>query len=94
MRERERERERERGYLYSHVSGGKFYLEKIIAIFPGAKGTTCTGKSFRTFLVTKQTIIPTYMHQKKLSCNKLDNIGENASKICCLPREDIFWLLD
>ena len=35
------------------------------------------------------------MHQKILSCNiKLDNIGENASKICCLPREDAFWLLD
>ena len=25
---------------------------------------------------------------------KLNNIGENASKICCLPREDTFWLLD
>ena len=34
------------------------------------------------------------MHQKILSCNKLDNIGENASKICCLPREEAFWLLD
>ena len=35
------------------------------------------------------------MHQKILSCNiKLDNIGESASKICCLPREDAFWLLD
>ena len=25
---------------------------------------------------------------------KLDNIGETAFKICCLPREDAFWLLD
>ena len=86
------------GYLYSHVSGGKFYFEKIIDIFfgggGGAKTTTCTGKSFHTFRVTTQTFIPTYMHQKILSCNKLDNIGENASKRCCLPREDAFWLLD
>ena len=74
------ERERERGgYLYSHVSGGKFYFEKIITIFPGAKATICTGKSLHTFRVTKQTFIPTYIHQKILSCNKLDSIGENAS---------------
>ena len=32
----EREKERERG-VYSHVSGGKFYFEKIIAIFSGGK---------------------------------------------------------
>ena len=34
-----RERERERGgagCIYSHVSGGKFYFEKIIAILAGA----------------------------------------------------------
>ena len=35
-RAREREVERE-GYLYSHVSGGKFDFEKIIAIFSGGK---------------------------------------------------------
>ena len=29
--------ETERGYLYSHVSGGKFCFEKIIAIFSGGK---------------------------------------------------------
>ena len=69
-------------------------LKKIIAIFPGAKSYTCTGKGSHTFRVTKQTFIPTYMHQKILSCNKLDNIGGNASKICCLPRKDAFWLLD
>ena len=34
---RERESGRERGYLYSHVSGGKFYFEKIIAIFSVGK---------------------------------------------------------
>ena len=61
--------------------------------FSGAKTTTCTWKSFHTFRVTKQTFIPTYMHQKILSCNKLDTIGENASKICCLPREDAFGCL-
>ena len=38
--------------------------------FSGAKTTTCTGKSFHTFLVAKQTFIPTYMHQKILACNK------------------------
>ena len=65
--ERERERERERGYLYSHVSGWKFYFEKIIAFFPGAKTTTCTGKSFNTFRVTKQTFIPTYLHASENS---------------------------
>ena len=63
-------REREKWYLYSHVFGGKFYFEKIISIFPGAKTTTCTWKRFHTFRVTKQTFIPTYMHQKILSCNK------------------------
>ena len=35
-------------------------LWKIIAIFQGAKSITCTGKSFHTFLVAKQTFIPTY----------------------------------
>ena len=69
-REREREKEREKGCIYSHVCGGKFYFEKIIAIFSGAKTTTCTWKIFHTFRVTKQTFIPTYMHLKILSCNK------------------------
>ena len=71
---------------------GNSTLKKMILIFfPVAKTTTCTWKSFHTFRATKQTFIPTYMHQKILSCNiKLDNIGENASKICCLPREDAF----
>ena len=70
-------------------------LRKMTVIFPGAKTITCTWKSFHTFRATKQTFIPTYMHLKILPCNiKLDNIGENASKICCLPREDVFWLLD
>ena len=55
-----------RGYLYSYASGVKFYFEKIIAIFPGAKTTTCTGKSFHTFRVAKQTFITTYMYQKIL----------------------------
>ena len=54
-------------YQHSHVSGGKFYLEKIIAIFSGGnKTTTCTGKCFHTFRVAKQTFIPTYMQQKIL----------------------------
>ena len=92
----EREREREKGCLYSYVSDGKCYFENNDSQFvPGTKTTTCTWKSFHTFRGTKQTFIPTYMHQKILSCNiKLDSIGENASKICCLPREDAFWLLD
>ena len=70
---------------------GNSTLKKIIAIFSAAKNYYMYGRSFR---VTKQTFIPTYMHQKILSCNKLDIIRENASKICCLPREDAFWLLD
>ena len=82
------------GYLYSHVSGGKFYFENIIAIFSGGNNYYMYGRSFHTFRVTKQTFIPTYMRQKILSCNKLDSIGENAPKICCLPREGAFWLLD
>ena len=51
-REREREREREGVSKQSCLSSGKFYFEKIIAIFPGAKTTTCTWKSFHTFRVT------------------------------------------
>ena len=75
---------------------GKFYFEKNDShFFPGAKATTCMWKSFHTFRATTQTFITTYMHQKILSCNmKLDNIGENASKICCRHREDAVWLLD
>ena len=87
-----RAKEREKGCLYSHVSVGNSTLKKSYAFFPGAKTTTRTWKSFRTFRVTKQTFTPTYMHQKILI--KLDNIGENASKICCLPRENAFCLLD
>ena len=60
-----------RGYLYSHVSGGKFYFEKNHShFFQGTKTNTCTGKNFHTILVAKQTFIPTSMHQKILSCNK------------------------
>ena len=85
---------RERGgYLYSHVSGGKFYFEKIIAIFPGAKTTTCTGESFHTIRATKQTYIPTYMHQKILSCNKLDNIGEMLLKYAVYRGRALFGCL-
>ena len=32
------------GYLYSHVSGGKFYSEKIIAIFSGGKNYYMSGE--------------------------------------------------
>ena len=52
------------------VSGGKFYFEKNHSHFQGTKTNTCTGESFHTFLVAKQMFIPTYMHQKILSCNK------------------------
>ena len=45
---------------------GNSTLKQIIAIFPGAKPTTCTGKSSHTFLVAKQTFILTYMRQKIL----------------------------
>ena len=37
MREREREREREKGAYTVHVSEGKFYFEKIIAMFSWGK---------------------------------------------------------
>ena len=33
------------GYLYSHVSHGKFYFEKIIAIFSGEKLVHVRGKA-------------------------------------------------
>ena len=95
MREREKEREREGGAYTVMSPVGNSLLNKMIVIFPGAKTTTCTWKNFHTCRATKQTFIPIYMHQKILSCNiKLDNFGENASKICCLPREDAFRLLD
>ena len=69
MRERERERERERVGAYTVMSPvGNSTLKKSELFFPGAKTTTCTWKSFHTFRVTKQTFIPTYMHQKILSC--------------------------
>ena len=78
-----RERQRKRGGTYTVMSPvGNSTLKKTIAIFAGAKTITCTGKSFHTFRVTKQTFIPTYIRQKILSCNQLDNSGENASKIC------------
>ena len=85
--------ERERG-IPSYVSGGKFYFEKIIAIFSGSKNYYMYGEKLPYLSSDQADDIPTYMHQKILSCNKLDNTGENASKICCLQREDAFWLLD
>ena len=84
-----------RSCAYTVISPvGNSTLKKKKDFFPGAKTTTYTWKSFHTFRATKQTFIPTYMHQKILSCNiKLDNIGENASKICCLRGRTLFGCL-
>ena len=67
------------GYLYSHVSHGKFYFEKIIAIFSGGKTSTCTWKSFYTCRVAKQTfILPTCIR-------KLADCATQSGSVClCL----------
>ena len=89
--ERERERERAREGTYTVVSAeGNSTLKKIIAIFSGGKNYYMYGRSFR---VTKQTFIPTYMHQKILSCNKLDSIRENASKNAAFRGRTLFGCL-
>ena len=54
-----------------HVSGGKFYFEKNLSHF---------------FLGQKLLHVPTCI-KKFCHVIKLDNIGENASKMCGLPRE-------
>ena len=82
-------------YLHSHVSGGKFYLEKIIAIFSGGKKLLhVRGNASIPFeWLNRRLYLPT-CSRKFCNAIKLDNIGENAFKIFCLPRENAFWLLD
>ena len=43
--------------------------------------------------LSRRLYLPTCI-RKFCNAIKLDNIGENAFKICCLPTEDAFWLLD
>ena len=58
--------EREKGCLYSHVSGGKFYFEKIIAIFSSGKNYYMYMEKL-SYLPSDLADVYTYLHASENS---------------------------
>ena len=63
-------RERQKGCLYSHVSGGKFYFEKIIAIFSMGQNYYMYVEKL-PYLSSDEADVYTYLHASENSVMQL-----------------------